>query len=216
MILPLVDQYAAGRNDLRMLDIGCGDGLFFDALSKYGQVWGVEVDASIVSEEGPHRDRIHIGPFDDSYQVAKPLSIVLMLDVLEHLDEPEACLRHALSLLEHDGIAIITVPAFQALWTRHDDINHHRIRYTRRTFGSVAETAGMRVDRSQYFFHWVAAAKLVVRLKERLIPGEPVPAALPAAPINRVLRALSDLERKTMSWLKLPFGSSLLVVGGKD
>lgn len=215
VILPLIDRYAAGRNDLRILDIGCGDGLFFDALSHYGDVWGVEVDSSIVSEDGPHGDRIHVGPFDDSYDVEAPLSVVLMLDVLEHLDEPEACLRHALKLLDDDGIAIITVPAFNSLWTRHDDINHHRIRYTKQSFRGVADAAGMKIDHWQYFFHWVVAAKLLVRLKERLIPGEPEPAALPPAPINQALRGLSRFEQIATSWMRLPFGSSLLIVGGK-
>ena len=216
VILPLIDRFAAGRTDLRVLDIGCGDGLFFDALSRYGQVWGVEVDASIVSAEGPHRDRIHVGPFNQSYGVDQPLSVVLMLDVLEHLDDPESCLGHALELLDPGGLAIITVPAFNGLWTRHDDINHHRTRYTKRTFQTVAEKAGMRIDRWEYFFHWVAAAKLLVRLKERLIPGEPKPAALPPAPINGLLRAISNFERVTTGWMRIPCGSSLLIVGGKS
>ncbi|MEL6106661.1 MAG: class I SAM-dependent methyltransferase [Planctomycetota bacterium] len=215
VILPLVDQFAAGRTDLRMLDIGCGDGLFFDRLSQYGKTWGVEVDESIVSEDGPHRDRIQVGPFDESYQVDDPLSLVLMLDVLEHLDEPEACLRHALSLLGRDGLAIITVPAFNTLWTRHDDINHHRTRYTKRTFRSVAEAAGMHIDRCEYFFHWVVFAKLLVRLKETLIQGEPKPAELPSPPVNQLLRTLSKAERAATRWLHLPFGSSLLVIGRK-
>ena len=38
-----------------------------------------------------------------------------MLDVLEHLAEPEAALRHALSLLEPGGIVLATVPAFMSL-----------------------------------------------------------------------------------------------------
>ena len=72
----------------RILDIGCGDGLFFDKLSAFGDVHGVEVNRQLVSPDNPHRDRIHVGPFDDSYQPGRQFSVILMLDVLEHLPDP--------------------------------------------------------------------------------------------------------------------------------
>lgn len=215
VILKCLREYAGRRTDLNILDIGCGDGLFFDELSKFGAVRGVEIDERIVDPNGPHYDKILVGPFDDSYAVDEPLSVILMLDVLEHLPNPEECLRHAMSLLSNDGIAIITVPAFNSLWTRHDDINQHYTRYKKSSFAQVAADAQMRIDRWEYFYHWVVAAKLAVRLKERLMPGEPQPASLPPAPVNAALRTLCKLERRLVGWMKLPMGTSLLVVGGK-
>ncbi|KAA5543631.1 class I SAM-dependent methyltransferase [Roseiconus nitratireducens] len=215
VILSILDRYAAGRTDLRILDVGCGDGLFFDALLRFGDVQGVEKDPTIVDPIGPHRSRIHVGPFEASFRPQQPFSAVLMLDVLEHLDDPWTALRHALTLLRDDGLMVITVPAFNELWTQHDDINHHRIRYTKRSFGKLAEECSLRVDRCEYFFHWVAAAKLGVRLKEKIRPTDPRPAEVPPAAVNQLLRWGSEIERRLFGWMKLPFGSSLLVVGGK-
>ena len=202
-----------------VLDVGCGDGLFFDELARLPGVRvveGVEPGAALVSPDGPHRSRIHVAPFDASFDLGRRYSLIVMLDVLEHLPDPAASLRHALSLLEPDGVFLATVPAFKALWTRHDDLNHHYTRYDKRSFGRLAAASGLRVDRSRYFFHWTALAKVATRLKEALIPGEPASPTVPPGPVNRLLYAVSRLEERLLGRLPVPIGSSLLVVGGRS
>ena len=198
-----------------ILDVGCGDGLFFDGLSAFGEVGGVEPDRSLIDPHGQYRDRIHVGPFDDSFDPGKRYGLVLMLDVLEHLPEPEQAIRHALDLLGPAGVFLATVPAFNALWTSHDEYNRHLTRYTKRSFERLARAAGLRIDRRRYFFHWTFAAKLAVRVVEALRSSPPGPAAVPPRLINTSLDALSRLEASTVGRLPMPFGSSLLVVGGK-
>src|SRR5439155_2500608 len=156
-----------------ILDVGCGDGLFFDRAAQFGEVEGVEPDASLVSPESPYRARIHIGPFDESFEPRKRYSLVLMLDVLEHLADPAAALRHAASLLAPDGILLVTVPAFNLVWTNHDELNRHLTRYTRATLRRLADAVGLRVTHMWYFFHSLFLAKLAVRLWEAVLPRSP-------------------------------------------
>jgi SAM-dependent methyltransferase len=177
-------------------------------------VEGVEPAADLVSPDGPHRARIHVAPFDTSFDPGRRYSLVVMLDVLEHLPDPAASLRHALTLLEPDGVFLATVPAFMALWTRHDDLNHHHTRYDKASFARLADEAGLRVDDLRYFFHWTAVGKVATRLKESLVPGEPASPALPPAPVNHALYAISRLEQRLLGAAPVPFGSSLLAVGG--
>ena len=202
-----------------VLDVGCGDGLFFDELARLPGVQlveGVEPAASLVSPDGAHRARIHVAPFDASFDLGRRYSLVVMLDVLEHLPDPASALRHALSLLEPTGVFLATVPAFNALWTRHDDLNHHYTRYDKQSFGRLAADAGLRIDRSRYFFHWTALAKIATRVKESLVAGAPASPAVPPAPVNRALYTVSRLEERLVGGMPLPFGSSLLVVGGRS
>jgi 2-polyprenyl-3-methyl-5-hydroxy-6-metoxy-1,4-benzoquinol methylase len=206
---------AAGWRNV--LDVGCGDGLFFDELARLPGVRlveGVEPAAALVSPDGPHRACIHVAPFDASFDLGRRYSLIVMLDVLEHLPEPAAALRHALSLLEPGGVFLATVPAFMSLWTRHDDLNHHHTRYDKASFRALAAKAGLRIDRSRYFFHWTAAAKIATRVKEALVPGAPASPSVPPAPLNLALYGLSRLEERLLGGVPLPFGSSLLVVGG--
>src|SRR5687768_17025438 len=109
----------------RILDVGCGDGLLFDQLSQFGSVEGIEPDLGLLDPKGRWRGSIHAIPFDQDFRPAHRYDVILMLDVVEHLAEPTRALAHARSLLEPGGVIIITVPAFQWLWTQHDDYNQH-------------------------------------------------------------------------------------------
>jgi len=199
-----------------ILDIGCGDGLFFPELQQFGDVEGVEPVASVVSQENPYRQRIYLGPFDERFQPGKQYSLILMLDVLEHLDEPLEALRHALRLLEPGGALLITVPAFRLLWTSHDELNHHRTRYSRGSFRDLAAKAGMRIQMARYAFHWLAPVKLAVRLKEMALGSRPTVPKLPPDALNRVLYRLTRMEEKLAGGLPIPIGSSLIVFGGRE
>jgi SAM-dependent methyltransferase len=199
-----------------VLDIGCGDGLFFDGLAEFGEtVQGVEPAAALVSDDPARRNRIFIGPFDARYQPGRTFRLIVMLDVLEHLDDPTGALRHALSLLDPDGVFLATVPAFRSIWTTHDDVNEHRTRYTKSTMRALATAGGLRIDRMEYFFHWTYPVKLAQRLVEAVTQPAPSPASVPPSPINAALYGLSTCERTVVGRLGLPFGSSLLVVGGR-
>lgn len=194
----------------RILDIGCGDALMFEQLERFGEVWGVEADATLVSNDNPYRPRIHIGPFDASYQPGFQFGLVTMLDVLEHVAAPVEALRRAAALLRPGGLILVTVPAFPLLWTAHDDVNEHIIRYTRGTFDRVAEYAGLRVLRSRYLFHWVFAAKLAARSMEAIRGGAPGPVTVPPGWLNQVLLGMTQVEERLLGPLELPFGSSFL------
>jgi 2-polyprenyl-3-methyl-5-hydroxy-6-metoxy-1,4-benzoquinol methylase len=215
VILDTLIAHRPARGLRTVLDVGCGDGLFFDALGAIDGVElveGVEPAAALVSPGGPHRARIHIAPFDAGFDPGRRYSAVLMLDVLEHLEDPEATLRHAVALLEPGGVFLATVPTFMALWTRHDDLNHHHTRYTKRSFAALAAAVDMRIDNARYFFRWTVAAKLGTRLVEALVPGTFSAPTIPPAPINRALYALSRIEDRLIGGLPIPFGTSLMVV----
>jgi SAM-dependent methyltransferase len=197
-----------------VLDIGCGDGLFFDQLATFGSsVQGIEPAGDLVSDDPGRRSRIFIGPFDETYRPERSFQLIVMLDVLEHLDDPVGALRHALSLLEPGGVFLATVPAFESLWTTHDELNEHRVRYTKRSFRQLADVAGLEIDRLEYFFHWTYPIKRAQHLLERLTRPRPTPTRVPWAPLNATLRTFSRIERSVTETWNLPFGSSLLAVG---
>ena len=195
-----------------ILDVGCGDGLFFDKLLELGDVEGVEVDGNLVDPEGLYRGRIHVGPFDETFVPGRQFGLILMLDVLEHLRDPATALRHAANLLEPRGKILITVPAFNLLWTNHDDLNHHFVRFTRRSFHRVAEEAGLQIEICRYFFYWTFPAKLAIRVTEKFFRLEPRPAQVPREIVNSPLLLFSRAEERILGKLPMPFGSSLLVV----
>jgi 2-polyprenyl-3-methyl-5-hydroxy-6-metoxy-1,4-benzoquinol methylase len=213
LILAVIQREQPPGGWKSILDVGCGDGLFFSALQKFGDVEGVEPSAQVVSPDNPFRRRIYIGTFDRGFQPGKKYGLILMLDVLEHMDDPVGVIRHALSLLERDGALLITVPAFPALWTSHDVLNHHRVRYTRPAFTRVAADAGLKIVVARYFFFWLFAAKLAARVKESIFGARPQIPRVPSAPINALLGWICRAEERVLGASTIPLGGSLLVVG---
>jgi SAM-dependent methyltransferase len=200
----------------RILDVGCGDGLFFPRLRELGgAVEGVEPDAAMLAEAPHGRRDVHVQPFE-TFAPASRYALIVMLDVLEHVTDADAFLRHGLELLEPSGTLLVTVPAFALLWTNHDVVNRHVRRYTKRTFAALAGRVGMRIDHSRYFFHALFFAKLANRAVEGLTRSAPAPASLPPGWINRSAYLACRAEQRVCDRLRPPFGSSLLVVGGRQ
>lgn len=212
MVLSDLEALAPPEGFGDILDIGCGDGLLLGALRRFGRPMGLEADGDLVTDAGRAKGKITVAPFDERFDPGVRFGLIVMLDVLEHLDDDRAALAHVHRLLRPGGVLYVTVPAFRTLWTRHDDINQHRTRYTRRRLNRRLVGAGFEVDRSRYFFHWLVPLKLAVRLTEALKPGEPKPAAVPGAPFNRLALGMSLLEQRTWGHLPWPVGSSLLAV----
>jgi 2-polyprenyl-3-methyl-5-hydroxy-6-metoxy-1,4-benzoquinol methylase len=215
VILNVLRAHRPPRGWGRILDVGCGDGLFFKALAEFGEVEGVESAPDLVDPELVGSGRVHVCSFDRTFQPGKRYSLILMLDVLEHLADPAGALQHALTLLEPDGTLLATVPAFNLLWTNHDVLNAHFTRYTKRAFHDLALQAGLRIESARYLFQWLFPAKLAARLGQRLFHTQPKPPGVPPRWINGALYQLSRLEERIVGSVPWPFGGSLMVLGSK-
>lgn len=201
----------------RALDVGCGDGLFLDVLAMFTEhVEGIEIDGSIVSSTTHRSHHVHIGTLDETFQPGQKYDLITMLDVLEHMREPATALRRAKDLLVEDGVLLVTVPAFNSLWTGHDDRNHHMLRFRRRSLASLLASVGLRSHAGGYFFHWVVPLKLGVRLAEQLTGSEFHVNRPPGRLTNRICYSISRLEQRTISPNRWIPGSSLMILAGHE
>ena len=194
-----------------ILDVGCGDALFFDRLSEFGNVEGIEPDRHLVSPDNPFRSRIIVGPFDNSFQPNKRYGLILMLDVLEHLRDPQAALHHVVALLEDKGTLIITVPAYKAAWTNHDVMNYHLTRYRKSTLFPLIQAAGLRETESAYWFHLTFPVKIAQRAVQYIFKMAPQKPVIPSLRMNRLLMTAFSIEHAITSKLHIPFGTTLFV-----
>ncbi|MHB1297056.1 MAG: class I SAM-dependent DNA methyltransferase [Gemmatimonadaceae bacterium] len=195
-----------------VLDFGCGDGLLFPALSRFGVPYGIEPDASLLDPAGPWRSSISTEPLRHDEGETGRYRLIVALDVLEHIAEPAPIVRELARRLRPGGWFVATVPAFQSLWTAHDDLNHHVRRYRLVELEALARDAGLEVVESRYLFSWVAIAKWIVGRIERVVRRAPASPTVPAAPVNAALLALSRLEHALLAGTRPPFGSSAMVV----
>jgi hypothetical protein len=105
---------------------------------------------------------------------APSFDLMLMLDVLEHVEQPVAFLAELVrDQLRAGGWALITVPAFQSLFSEHDKELRHFRRYRRSEAVIQAQQAGLQVVGSGYFFFSLLAARALTVLKERISSSKP-------------------------------------------
>jgi hypothetical protein len=108
---------------------------------------------------------------------------------------------------------LITVPAYQWMWSAHDEFLHHKRRYTAKCLRKVLADAGLRVERVSYFNMWLLPLAMLARLKDRLIPGgRSSGSAVPPAFVNRTLCSIFRSEQHLLDRFDLPVGVSLMAV----
>jgi SAM-dependent methyltransferase len=209
--------------DARLLDAGCGSGRTLDELAAYGRASGIDIspDAVTVARQRGHDDvqvaAIEDMPFDDD-----TFDVVTCLDVVEHTPDDRATLAELLRVTRPGGLLLVTVPAYQSLWSRHDEVNLHYRRYDRTSLRAAAGAAGWSVVSDTHFNALLLAPAAAVRLgQRRRHMHAPAHADAPARSdldlTPPLLNGVLELPLRLESWLvaagaRLPAGLSLLGV----
>jgi SAM-dependent methyltransferase len=203
--------------DARILDAGCGSGRNMLELARYGNVTAVElssasVELALAREAGEVIEGSVLEmPFADA-----SFDLATSLDVIEHLDDDVGALREMRRVVAPGGCLLVTVPAYQWLWSGHDEINHHHRRYTRRSLALAGERAGWKQVRTTYFNSLLLPVAIVLRLLERF-SRRPTESSLdlwvPPQPLNWLLERPLAFEASMIGRRgRIPAGLSLLTV----
>ena len=201
----------------RVLDAGCGTGTNLEMLQRFGEVWGVEAHEGALAAARRRVPNAHLslGRLPGlGLPSSSRFDVITLLDVLEHLDEPVAALRELRAHLAPEGTLLVTVPAFQFLWSVHDEQNEHRLRYDLRTLTHQLSLAGLGVTFHSYYNSLLFPAVAAVRLLRRLVPGrEEVPELEASRGLaNGLLTRLFSAERHVVTRVPVPAGVSLLAI----
>ena len=159
-------RMVGGLGPRRILDIGAGSGFFSrHLLAEAGAQSALCVDIGYASDrddsEGgkPVLYRRDTGPTD--------CDLVLMMDVLEHVDNDVGLTRHYATKVPSGAHFLVTVPAFRFLWSGHDVFLEHKRRYRLSEIEAAMVGAGLQVVRGAYYFGFVFPLAAAVRLATR-------------------------------------------------
>jgi SAM-dependent methyltransferase len=204
--------------DASLLDAGCGSGRTLDDLARRGQARGIELNPLGVRASRERGHAVQEAPVEAIPHGDGSFDLVTCLDVIEHTDDDVAALRELNRVTKSGGRLIVTVPAHPRLWSRHDDLNGHRRRYTRSALRTAAITGGWSVQRETGFnvaYLPLAALVRVTRRRATEAAGSELnltpPRLNPA--LELPLRGEAALIRRGYD---LPPGLSLLAVLRKD
>ena len=113
---------------------------------------------------------------------------------------------------------IATVPAYQWLWGKHDEIHMHFRRYTVPKFKKLFNDAGFKVVYSSYFNTLLFPLAVIKRFVDKLIGADKHHTAPidPVSPImNKILQSIFSFEKNLIPSIFLPFGLSIILVAKK-
>lgn len=205
--------------DARILDAGCGTGGNLAMLSRYGQVEAMELDdqaRKLAHAKGI--TRVLSGRLPDSVPYSREqFDLIVLLDVLEHVEDDKRTLAVLGDLLKPGGYLLVTVPAFPFLWSAHDEVHHHKRRYLLNELRDKVRNAGLELAYATYFntllFPLILGVRLLGRL--RMAKSESGDLTMPPPLINRLLFTFFSCERFLLWRWPLPFGVSVLAVARK-
>lgn len=214
----------------RVLEVGCGTGNVLRMLSsvcEHGIVFGMDLYAEglqYARQRTPCplvQGDVYASPF------SQPFQLLGLFDVLEHLPDDMTILHALHALLAPGGHLILTVPAYQSLWSYFDEASHHCRRYELPELESKLQRAGYRIEFATAFmaslFPLVWMGRRLSALLDRRRHGAAASHDDLAMRELRIIPVVNEMLlfmlKQEARWIarrrRLPIGTSLLVITRK-
>ena len=218
IIFAMLEKYGPPLQSARVLDIGTGTGSLLEEFKRRGiQATGHDASEHAVKLAASSAQlKVELKKIPEDYRSASAeYDIVLLLDVLEHVEDDGQALKAALRVLNPGGLLVCTVPAYPKMWSTYDDFCHHFRRYEKKGLETLVKTAAPETTVLKFSFFCTLLFPLIAvgRFFERTLMNRKTynPFFVPSL-LNSLLYSIFRLEKKMLLKSDLPFGSSLLVL----
>ncbi len=210
----LIERVVQPRPTARILEVGCGTGHNLKMLGRFGAAEGIEIDAEAraVAEKRLGR-KIAMSPLPELPGIERgAYDLVAALDVVEHIDDDRATIEALASCLAPGGKLLMTVPAHQWMWSAHDELNHHKRRYSKRALAKLIHDSPLQLASIGYFNSLLFPLAVAARLASRAKVGGTGEESLPPKLVNYLFERTFAAERRLIGTVPLPPGLSLFAV----
>jgi SAM-dependent methyltransferase len=208
-----------------IMEIGCSSGFLIRDLAKSFPE-AVIIGSDVVKEPLYRLARNLLGiPLIrfDLLQCPLPdqsVDVLVMLNVLEHIEDDRGAIQKAFNLLKPGGYLIIEVPAGPSLYDAYDAELQHFRRYAASELEGKLNEAGFKVCRRSHLGFVLFPAFVAVKLLNKCFYRKENRAVVRNQAVNTSASALVRLamyfESKYLSHLSLPFGVRILAVAKKE
>ncbi len=225
-ITPLIKTLG---DDCSYINIGAGD-MFFDRYLlhrfKTHRLYAVDLGYETFNADDLGVDTGRIGMYTDISEVeAGRVDYTFMMDVLEYIPDDEGFIRKLAGRVKPGGYMFFTLPAYQFLFSKHDEIVKNLRRYDLHEFKElISRVGGIDVISGHYFYF----SLFIVRLCQKLFhtdidPDQKVTTGWEHSEnslVTRIVRGILDFDYDLCRWFSragigVP-GLSLMVVCRKS
>lgn len=172
--------HGPSRAAKRLLELGCGTGVFLDAARRAGwTVTGVEVSAYAAEQARQRGLAVETAPVEGLRPAEDAYDCVALWDVLEHLRDPAGVLCAAAKALRHGGVLALSTGDVTSLCARIAgprwhlfNLPEHLFFFSPAALQRLLTKAGCRVVRVTRETNWVPVRYIAERLrKSTALPG---------------------------------------------
>ncbi len=206
----------------KIIDIGCSSGIFLKDLEQIGfkpeNLFGVDISEKAI--ENCKNNGIQNAFVMDAQNITlfEKFDIIIASDCLEHLQDDIKAINNWKSLLKNGGLMYVFVPAFQSLWSYHDDVNQHYRRYTKSELNTKLSNEKLTILKASY---WNFSLFLPVYIYRKISVFFPQSKKEEGQIVgntyaNFILLRLILLENKLLKYINFPFGVSAFCIVKKE
>jgi SAM-dependent methyltransferase len=214
VLAALIRRRALPPSGGRILEVGCGTGHNLAMLARFGAVEAIELDpaARAVAEQRLRRP-VGSAPLPQLEGVpARAFDLIGSFDVIEHIDDDAAALASIAGRLKPGGRFVMTVPAHGWMWSAHDEVNHHKRRYSKAGLRRLVEGSPLKLEALGYFNSLLFPLAVGARVAGKVTGKQDSDDKLPPEPLNRALERVFAQEARLIGRVPLPPGLSLFAV----
>jgi len=132
-----------------VVDIGAGDRFFISKLKEITSCTLYAIDTEY-NEKSKIIDGIHCK--NNISEIDNHIDMAILMDVLEHVHNDDDFLKVILKKLSSNALLIITVPAFQFLFSDHDFLLKHHRRYNKKQLLDLLQSNNLIIEKYHYFY----------------------------------------------------------------
>jgi hypothetical protein len=173
-------------------DIGVDDMFYTKKLQSFvtGQVYAVDI--LFPADETRINDIICV---NDISKLPDNIDCLIMMDVLEHVEDDRAFFNMASGKLSQNGIIVITVPAYQFLFSVHDVRSSHFRRYNKRRLITLIKRDNIIIEKCHYFYTCLLFIRLLSLLRKKNFAGDDISWDYPEKHIlTRLIKTILNID----------------------
>lgn len=213
IIFSLISNFKK-KKPLSILDFGAGSGTNVEILTMLGNVDVYETNVKM-------RDflRFKFKRYRNVKvinKIKKKYNLVLAADVVEHIKNDKKVIKFFYNLLKKNGYVLITVPAFNFLFSNKDLALKHFRRYRKSNLENLLNK-NFKIEKLSYFnfFLFIPIAISILVLKIRKTKFIKFAETTPVKLLNNILKNVFVIEKYFLKFLSFPFGISIIALAKK-
>ena len=204
------------KKNIEILDFGCGVGINFKMLSEFGTVYYYDQNKDIVNQNKKRFNSNNFKHINKLKKSTKKFDLIVALDVIEHIEDDKKIIKILSNKLKKNGKILITVPAYNFLFSSKDIDLEHKRRYNMKSIVSILRKYFI-IEKKTYFNFFLAPliAASIILLNFLSFKFIDKVEKKPNIIINLIFKKIFTFEKYLIGFMTLPFGISIFIYGKK-